>query len=284
MSNNPMIRSQNDLERVGRALGYHFKTDAVVVIGSQSVLVGWPEAPEAMRTSSEIDAYPANYREWQSLPENIGLEASEEINALFGNGSHFHSSHGFYIDGVDSDTAQLPDGWQERAVYREIDGVGQPITIIAPSVPDMAVSKLIRLVEKDRDWLSACHDARPFDIPSMASRLDAKSLATAVRQRALAFLMSLPKKDAHERTRLPSLPAHDRATHCLTVLENDGSLVVRAWDEQAKVYRVIDNPLGPAVVTNEESLYFLDGVPMPFAQWQLDLRVMAAQDDMPPKP
>ncbi len=91
-------------------------------------------------------------------PKNEGIEASEEINALFGNGSQFHSTHGFYIDGVDARTAQLPLDWQRRAVYREVPGPTQTTTIIAPSVTDMAISKLIRLVEKDRDWLSSCQE------------------------------------------------------------------------------------------------------------------------------
>lgn len=34
----------------------------MVVVGSQSVLVDWPDAPALMRTSGEIDAYPANAR------------------------------------------------------------------------------------------------------------------------------------------------------------------------------------------------------------------------------
>lgn len=50
------VRTQVDLDRVGRTLGEHFKTDLVVVVGSLSVLVGWPEAPVLMRTSDEIDA------------------------------------------------------------------------------------------------------------------------------------------------------------------------------------------------------------------------------------
>ncbi|MGB7658956.1 MAG: hypothetical protein WBL96_11575, partial [Pseudolabrys sp.] len=70
-----------------------------------------------MRVSPEIDAYPANARLWE-LEEKVrhpneSPEASEHINALFGSGSLFHQTHGFYIDGVDENTAKLPAGWQK---------------------------------------------------------------------------------------------------------------------------------------------------------------------------
>ena len=45
-----------------------------------------------MRASIEIDAYPANAREWETVHKT---EASEEVNALFGYLSQFHETHGF---------------------------------------------------------------------------------------------------------------------------------------------------------------------------------------------
>ena len=78
-----------------------------------------------MWISPEIDAYPANARVWELQEKtrhpNESPEASEHINALFGSGSMFHQTHGFYIDGVDENTARLPAGWQKRAIVRRVD-------------------------------------------------------------------------------------------------------------------------------------------------------------------
>jgi hypothetical protein len=91
-------RSRDELDHAVRALCEHFGARAVVVIGSQAILGHWPDAPRQMRRSLEFDAYPENFEEWEAL--NIGLEASEEVDALFGYESEFHREFGFYVDGV----------------------------------------------------------------------------------------------------------------------------------------------------------------------------------------
>ena len=102
------LRTLADLERAVRALCFHFETDAIVIVGSQAILAIWPDAPALLRRSGEIDAYPANAREWQI--KNQGMEASEEVFALFGEASPFHLAHGFYIDGVDETTRGMGGG------------------------------------------------------------------------------------------------------------------------------------------------------------------------------
>ena len=103
MSDDSTLRTEEDLQRVVRALAREFKTDTVFIIGSQAILLSWPDAPGVMRGSPEIDAYPANARIWEltdgSKGDGPSLEASEHINGLFGLSSQFHHAHGFYIDG-----------------------------------------------------------------------------------------------------------------------------------------------------------------------------------------
>lgn len=113
-----------------RVLCAHFKTDAVVIIGSQAILASWPDAPMLLRRSGEIDAYPINAREWEA--KNPGLEASEEIFALFGEASAFHLAHGFYIDGVDEATAMLPKDWRTREQRRLVKDGPKTLYAIAP--------------------------------------------------------------------------------------------------------------------------------------------------------
>lgn len=104
-----MTRTRADLERTVRAIATEFQTDTVFVIGSQAILAGWPDAPPAMTGSPEIYAFPENAKIWETREKAMhpdeSPEASEHINALFGEGSMFHETHGFFIDGVDDTTA-----------------------------------------------------------------------------------------------------------------------------------------------------------------------------------
>ena len=59
------FRTLDDLERTVRAIATEFKTDKIFIIGSQGILFAWPEAPALMRTSPEIDAFPANAKIWE---------------------------------------------------------------------------------------------------------------------------------------------------------------------------------------------------------------------------
>jgi hypothetical protein len=65
-----------------------------------------------MRASPEIDAFPENAKVWEIQEKkkhpNDFPEASEHIDALFGSGSQFHRTHGFYIDGVDRKHREAP--------------------------------------------------------------------------------------------------------------------------------------------------------------------------------
>jgi hypothetical protein len=88
----------------------------------------WPVSirPAIMRTSGEIDAYPGNAGIWEvtrkAIDPDDDPEASEEVAALFGEGSAFHRKHGFYIDGVDENTARLPRDW---ATVQPVDRTSQ---------------------------------------------------------------------------------------------------------------------------------------------------------------
>lgn len=108
-----------DLERAVRSVATLFDARQVVIVGSQALLVGRDDIDRRLRMSVEIDAYPANIGEWQAL--HPSEEASEVIHGLLGEGSRFHSTHGFFVDGVDDRTAKLAPDWQERAVRRTID-------------------------------------------------------------------------------------------------------------------------------------------------------------------
>jgi hypothetical protein len=195
MAQSRSVRTLEDLERAVRAVATEFNTDKVFIIGSQGILLAWPEAPPRMRVSPEIDAYPDNARDWENeerkrRPEEHP-EASEQINALFGSGSQFHRTHGFYIDGVDQHTAQLPDGWEARAVTRQVHFGQRIVAAIAPCPDDLIVSKLARLDDKDKAFIEAYYAERPLDTALIEERIGLSHFDPAVAQRARDYIHSL---------------------------------------------------------------------------------------------
>jgi hypothetical protein len=197
MPEDPALRTEEDLQRVVRALAREFETDTVFIIGSQAILMSWTDAPGALRASPEIDAYPANARLWEIAEgdkgDGIPREASEHIDGLFGSGSTFHRTHGFFIDGTDENTAKLPEGWNSRAIVRRLDVDGRMVKAVAPAPEDLLVSKLARLDDKDKAFVQAYHGSRPLDIALIEQRIAATNLDPTVAARAVAFVRNLTK-------------------------------------------------------------------------------------------
>ena len=86
--------------------------EAVVVVGSQSILGSFTEdeLPSAATMSIEIDVLPLV----DDGEETARL--ADLIEGVAGEWSPFEEQHGFSIDGVDLNTAVLPDGWRDRLV------------------------------------------------------------------------------------------------------------------------------------------------------------------------
>ena len=198
MSASRPVRTLEDLERTVRAIATEFKTDKIFIIGSQSILLAWPDAPALMRTSPEIDVFPENARIWETEEKrkhpNEFPEASEHIDALFGSGSQFHQTHVFYIDGVDENTETLPAGWQTRAVVRRFDVGGRIVTAVAPCPEDLIVSKLARLDDKDRSFIEAYHSARPLDASVIEERIRLSDFEPPIADRARVYIHDLTHK------------------------------------------------------------------------------------------
>jgi hypothetical protein len=152
-----------------------------------------------MRSSPEIDVFPENAKVWEIQEKkkhpDEAPEASEHIDALFGSGSQFHQTHGFYIDGVDENTATLPAGWQTRAVVRQIDVGGRIVTAVAPCPEDLIVSKLARLDDKDKSFIEAYHSARPLDRSVIEERIRLSDFDSAIADRACVYIRNLTETD-----------------------------------------------------------------------------------------
>jgi uncharacterized nucleotidyltransferase DUF6036 len=155
------------------------------------------DAPTNMKASPEIDAYPENAKVWeigekQKYPNEFP-EASEHIDALFGMGSQFHRTHGFYIDGVDENTAKLPAGWNERAVIRQIDVGGRRVSAVAPCPEDIIVSKLARLDDKDQLFVETYHAVRPLNANLIEERIRQSNFEPEIANQAINYIRNLTR-------------------------------------------------------------------------------------------
>jgi hypothetical protein len=126
-----------DLEHILRACGEVTKQRQIVVIGSQSVLGAFPDAPPALLRSMEADVYPLRRPELADL-----------IDGAIGEGSHFHQTYGYYAQGVGPETAVLPKGWRSRLV--SVVGPNTSGTEgLCLEVHDLAIAKYVAGREKD---------------------------------------------------------------------------------------------------------------------------------------
>lgn len=131
---------RSDLEHLIRAAGRIAGERELVIIGSQSVLGQFPDAPVALLMSMEAGLYPRAHP-----------ELADKVDGAIGEGSAFHQAHGYYAQGVSPDTATLPRGWQRRLVR-----VDNPNTSgyagLCLEVHDLAISKYVAGREKDREF------------------------------------------------------------------------------------------------------------------------------------
>ncbi len=130
-----MTRQQ--LEHIIRACATIADDDEIVVIGSQSILGRFPDAPAELRVSVEADVFPRNH------PERWDL-----IDGSIGEGSPFHEAFGYYAQGVADDTATLPAGWRARLVpVHNANTRGATGLCLEPH--DLVISKYVAGREKD---------------------------------------------------------------------------------------------------------------------------------------
>ena len=166
--------------------------DAVVVVGSQSILGSFAEdeLPPEATMSVEIDILPVV----DDSDETARL--ADLIEGVAGEWSLFEERHGFSIDGVDLETAVLPNGWRDRLVKV------QNVNTAAPSgepqytgwcldKEDLCVAKLCALREKDQNFVAALLGAGLVDAGVIAKRLpEVPKAHHHSAERALAWLAS----------------------------------------------------------------------------------------------
>ncbi len=130
---------RSELEHLLRAAGEIIDERQFIVIGSQSILGKYPDAPEELLRSREADFIAKN------RPERITM-----LEAI-GEASRFYETFGYYVDPVDSRTAVLPRDWKLRLV-----SVSSPdtngVTGLCLDPHDLFISKVAAWREKDIEF------------------------------------------------------------------------------------------------------------------------------------
>ena len=71
---------------------------------------------------------------------------------------------------------------------------GNTVHVVVPDLADLVVSKLCRLTDKDRDYISVLHAERPLDLKAVEDRLADVSAPSEIKEQAVSFLRALATK------------------------------------------------------------------------------------------
>lgn len=166
-----MTREQ--LEHLIRAAATIADDDEIIIVGSQSVLGQFPDAPAELLRSNEADVTPKNHPDRWSL-----------VDGSIGELSGFHDTFGYYAQGVPTGTAILPRGWEQRAhVIQNANTRGA--RGICPEIHDLLIAKYIAGRDKDRSFAQAAARHGLATRQVLEERLSETDVLDAVRKLTL---------------------------------------------------------------------------------------------------
>ncbi len=173
---------RSEIEHVLRAAKGIAGEDEFILIGSQSVLGAFPDAPLVLRRSIELDLYP-----------KLHPEKSDLIDGAIGERSLFHETHGYYAHGVGPETAHLPAEWENRLVRISSENTGGAIGWCL-DVHDLAYSKLAAGRPKDLEYvgnLLRYKLARQMRIKRLVGKEQNAALKTLMTERLAVVVTTL---------------------------------------------------------------------------------------------
>jgi hypothetical protein len=127
---------KREVDHVLRAAGRITGEKQFIIIGSQSLHGKYPDLPDDLVKSFEVD-----------LMASKNADRTEWLNVI-GVYSPFHESFGYYADPVDHETATLPKGWKGRLVNLP-DGDTEGVRGLCLDPHDLAIAKYVARREKD---------------------------------------------------------------------------------------------------------------------------------------
>jgi len=173
-----MTRQQ--FEHAVRAAGAVLGLNEVIVIGSQAIHGSLEvELPQEALRSVEADVVP---------PNDENQQLADLLDGAIGEASMFHSTFGYYAQGVGLETAILPKGWEARLVAFETPGTNGVVARCL-ELHDLWVSKAVAGRPKDREFCRALAEQDLVEGAILRERITAvDGLDDAVRNNALALI------------------------------------------------------------------------------------------------
>lgn len=169
--------TRDQLEHAIRAACDVADEEVVIVFGSQAILGTYPDAGPQLRQSMEADV----------APGSNDAHAADLIDGALGEGSAFHSTHGFYVHGLTIEAAVLPDGWHRRTKTVHGSGAGNAVGRCVEA-HDLAASKLAAFREKDRDFVRTLLVERLVKAPKLRLRIGQLPLSAEEVERRVRWL------------------------------------------------------------------------------------------------
>ncbi len=179
--------TRDQLEQAVRAACEISGDNVVIVFGSQAILGQYEDAAPTLRQSVEVDLMP------DTLRENV-----DKIDGSLGEDSRFHQTHGFYVHGVDIETAKLPPDWRTRAI--ELVPAGSPhLKALCIEAHDLAASKLAAFRDKDKEFVSTMLTERYVKTQKLHARIRSLPVDEQLRSKLTGWLRETAKLVALSR-------------------------------------------------------------------------------------
>ncbi|MEX1164322.1 MAG: DUF6036 family nucleotidyltransferase [Nitriliruptor sp.] len=182
---------REEVLHVARAAAQVAGVRRVLVIGSQAVVGAYHEndLPGAVLASIEVDIV--------VLDDPAGT-AHHAVEGSLGYMSLFHTTHGYYAEGVEAGTAVLPSGWEGRVLTLTVaDARGAEFSVHFPELHDLCISKLVAARTKDRAFVAALRTAGLLDGDVLVERARTiPGVPPSVVQRTVAAAQSVLASDA----------------------------------------------------------------------------------------
>jgi len=173
-----MTREQ--LEHAIRAACYVSEDTEIWIFGSQAILGEFPNAPEELRTSIEVDVQPKN------RPDKVDV-----IDGALGELSIFHQTHGFYVHGLPiEEAATLPKGWEHRVTPVFDENLTNGNTGWCVEAHDLAASKLVAYRPKDRDFVRVLLTEKMIETQILLERIYSLMLDEPLRERLVQWVQN----------------------------------------------------------------------------------------------
>ena len=166
---------KQQVDHVLRAAGRITGEKQFIIIGSQSLHGMYPDLPDDILQSAEVD-----------LIAKRDPSRTEWMNVI-GQDSKFHDEFGYYADPVDETTATLPKGWKGRLVNLppgDTDGVAG----LCLDPHDLAIAKYVASREKDGIFTRELARRGIVSSDRLLALLDQTPVTDEIRQRIRAHV------------------------------------------------------------------------------------------------